>query len=101
MDASTGITPAPALSARSYVDPEAFVRAPRRDGRPRCFYNVCQHRGHALAGRTGRTRVFAPEHTVQEFCNWLVAVENHNECYHCGHVHKAFSDEMIDHVPHR
>lgn len=147
-----------------------------RDGQLRCFYNVCQHRGHTLVSDTGRTkvlvcpyhawtyelegplraapggkrtpgfdpsticltevrleeflgfvfvnfddsaqsmdtiysgvreaalalcpdieeRVFAHEHDAQEHCNWLVAVENYNECYHCGHVHKAFSDGVID-----
>ncbi|MEM6550441.1 MAG: aromatic ring-hydroxylating dioxygenase subunit alpha [Pseudomonadota bacterium] len=147
-----------------------------RDGTLRCFYNVCQHRGHSLVAETGRARVLvcpyhawtydldgrlrgapgsrkvagfdrssvcltglrlevflgfvfvnfdeeaaemevlypgvaaaaralcpdiedrihAHEHDAQEFCNWLVAVENYNECYHCGHVHKAFSDGVID-----
>lgn len=147
-----------------------------RDGRLRGFYNVCQHRGHALVQETGRTRVlvcpyhawayeldgrlraapggkttpgfakdcvrltevrldvllgfvfvnldddaapmretypgveeaaralcptiearaFAHEHSAPEFCNWLVAVENYNECYHCGHVHKAFAQGVID-----
>ena len=147
-----------------------------RDGKLRCFYNVCQHRGHMMVEGTGRTRVlvcpyhawtyeldgrlraapgsqatsgfdksaicltevrldvflgfvfinfdqdaatmetsfpgvkeavrrlcpdidtrrFAHEHDTQEFCNWLVAVENYNECYHCGHVHKAFADGVID-----
>ena len=147
-----------------------------RDGVLRCFYNVCQHRGHTLVEETGRTRVlvcpyhawtyeldgrlraapgaqgspgfdkskicltevrlevflgfafvnfdadakpmaetypgvaaaaralcpdiedriFAHEHEAEEYCNWLVAVENYNECYHCGHVHKAFSDGVID-----
>ena len=86
--------------AFTLLDQDLFVTR-GRDGRLRCFYNVCQHRGHALVERTGRTRVFAHEHTAQEFCNWLVAVENYNECYHCGHVHKAFSDGMIDHVPRR
>ena len=147
-----------------------------RDGAVRCFYNVCQHRGHPLVSETGRAgvlvcpyhawsyeldgrlraapgskavpgfdtakicltelpvddflgfiftsldpdiapmaelypgireavlelcpdienRCFAHEHNAQEFCNWLVAVENYNECYHCGHVHKAFGDGIID-----
>jgi len=147
-----------------------------RDGLLRCFYNVCQHRGHSLVEGSGRTRVlvcpyhawsyeldgrlraapgsqalsgfdrsaicltgvrlevflgfvfvnlapqakpmaecypdvadavlafcpdieervFAHEYSAQEFCNWLVAVENYNECYHCGHVHKAFSEGVID-----
>ncbi|MEM7669414.1 MAG: aromatic ring-hydroxylating dioxygenase subunit alpha, partial [Pseudomonadota bacterium] len=135
-----------------------------RDGDLRCFYNVCQHRGHTLVEETGRARVlvcpyhawtyelegalraapgsrtvvgfdkskicltevrldlflgfvfvnfdedadpmsiafpgvteavlalcpdieeriFAHEHDAREYCNWLVAVENYNECYHCG-----------------
>ncbi len=147
-----------------------------RDGGVRCFYNVCQHRGHPLVSETGRARVlvcpyhawsyeldgrlrsapgskavpgfdvsevcltelrvdtflgfvfvsldpeiapiadlypgvadavralcpviaerrFAHEHAAHEFCNWLVAVENYNECYHCGHVHKSFADGVID-----
>lgn len=147
-----------------------------RDGKVRCFYNVCQHRGHSLVAGSGRSRVlvcpyhawayeldgrlraapnstatpgfdrskicltevradiflgfvfvnldpgaapmaetypgvreaaldlcpdieaqaFAHEHDAREFCNWLVAVENYNECYHCGHVHKAFADGVID-----
>ena len=41
-------------------------------------------------------RVFAHEHTAEEGCNWLVAVENYNECYHCGHVHRSFSNGVID-----
>ena len=157
------------------MDQDLFV-ARGRDGVLRCFYNVCQHRGHTLVQDTGRTRVlvcpyhawtyelsgklraapgsqnmpgfdkskicltevrlevflgfvfvhfdgdakpmdewfpgvrdaattlcpdieekiFAHEHEAQEFCNWMVAVENYNECYHCGHVHKAFADGVID-----
>ncbi|MEO1198720.1 MAG: aromatic ring-hydroxylating dioxygenase subunit alpha [Pseudomonadota bacterium] len=42
------------------------------------------------------TRVFADEHDAQEQCNWLVAVENYNECYHCGHVHLSFSNGVVD-----
>lgn len=41
-------------------------------------------------------RAFAHEHSAPEACNWLVAVENYNECYHCGHVHRAFSAGVID-----
>lgn len=145
-------------------------------GEIRCFYNVCQHRGHLLVQYTGRTktlvcpyhawayaldgqlkgapnakhtpgfdkssicltsvrveiylgfvfvnldmnaksmrevfpgveeavldfvpdmmaRVFADEHSVNENCNWLVAVENYNECYHCHHCHKSFSAGVVD-----
>ena len=41
-------------------------------------------------------RAPAHHHSANEHCNWLLAVENYNECYHCGHVHKAFSDGVID-----
>lgn len=161
--------------AFTLLDQDLFVMR-GRDGTLRCFYNVCQHRGHTLVEETGRTRVivcpyhawtyeldgrlraapnaqttpgfdkgricltevrveiflgfvfvnlddnaagmeesfpgvseaartlcpdiearvFAHEHEAPEHCNWLVAVENYNECYHCGHVHKAFSDGVID-----
>ncbi|MDJ0950585.1 MAG: aromatic ring-hydroxylating dioxygenase subunit alpha [Alphaproteobacteria bacterium] len=147
-----------------------------RDGAARCFYNVCQHRGHVLVEGTGRTRLlvcpyhawsyeldgalrnapgtrglpnfdresvcltevrldefcgflfvsldpdappmerafpgvaqavrafcpdvedrkFAHEHDTQESCNWLVAVENYNECYHCKVVHRDFASGVID-----
>ena len=40
-------------------------------------------------------RYFAFEHSAQEESNWLVAVENYNECYHCQHVHKAFSEGVV------
>ena len=161
--------------AFTLMDQDLFV-VRGRDGELRCFYNVCQHRGHTLVENTGRTRVlvcpyhawtyelegplraapgaktmpgfdkskicltevrldvflgfvfvnfddaakpmdtlypgvreavlklcpeiedkiFAHEHMAPEYCNWLVAVENYNECYHCGHVHKAFADGVID-----
>lgn len=161
--------------AFTLLDQDLFV-VRGRDGAIRCFYNVCQHRGHMMVEASGRTRVlvcpyhawtyeldgrlraapgsqntagfdkaricltelrietflgfvfvnfdadapdmetcfpgvaeavralcpdiearrFAHEHQAQEFCNWLVAVENYNECYHCGHVHKAFADGVID-----
>ncbi|GMG82024.1 aromatic ring-hydroxylating dioxygenase subunit alpha [Paralimibaculum aggregatum] len=45
---------------------------------------------------TIEARRFAHEHSAPEHCSWLVAVENYNECYHCGHVHKAFADGVID-----
>ncbi len=161
--------------AFSLLDEDLFI-VHGRDGKLRCFYNVCQHRGHSLVADSGRTRVlvcpyhawsyelngtlraapgarasagfnraavcltevrlevflgfifvnldddalpmcehypgveravralcpdveerrFAHEHEAQEHCNWLVAVENYNECYHCGHVHRAFSDGVIN-----
>jgi phenylpropionate dioxygenase-like ring-hydroxylating dioxygenase large terminal subunit len=146
------------------------------DGVVRCFFNVCQHRGHVLLQGSGRTRVvvcpyhawsyaldgklrnvsrardipgfdrldiglpevkvevfcgfifvnfdpqsspmsstfagveravralcpdieeraFAHEHDIQEQCNWLVAIENYNECYHCKVVHPTFASGVID-----
>ena len=41
-------------------------------------------------------RAFAQEHDALEACNWLVAVENYNECYHCKVVHKTFASGVID-----
>lgn len=41
-------------------------------------------------------RVFAHEHDTRERCNWLVAVENYNECYHCKVVHPTFAAGVID-----
>lgn len=161
--------------AFTLMDQDLFVIRDR-DGALRCFYNVCQHRGHPLVENTGRARVLvcpyhawtyeldgrlraapgmeaapgfdragvclteigldvflgfvfvnfdaearrmdalhpgvreavlklcpkvedarlAHEHKAREFCNWLVAVENYNECYHCRHVHKAFSSGVVD-----
>lgn len=42
------------------------------------------------------TRIFAHEHSAHEFCSWLVAVENYNECYHCDRCHKSFSSGVVD-----
>ena len=41
-------------------------------------------------------RRFAHEHTADEGCNWLTAVENYNECYHCKVAHKDFAEGIID-----
>ena len=41
-------------------------------------------------------QVFAQEHDALEACNWMVAVENYNECYHCKVVHKTFASGVID-----
>lgn len=41
-------------------------------------------------------REFVHEHTAEEFCNWLVAVENYNECYHCKVAHPSFAVGVID-----
>ena len=41
-------------------------------------------------------RQFAHEHTADEGCNWLIAVENYNECYHCKMVHREFAKGVID-----
>ncbi len=41
-------------------------------------------------------RKYAYHHTADEGCNWFVAVENYNECYHCGHCHPSFAKGVID-----
>lgn len=41
-------------------------------------------------------RVFADDRYLDEACNWLVSVENYNECYHCQHVHATFSAGIVD-----
>ncbi len=43
-----------------------------------------------------KSRKYAYHHTADEGCNWFVAVENYNECYHCGHCHPAFAKGIID-----
>jgi phenylpropionate dioxygenase-like ring-hydroxylating dioxygenase large terminal subunit len=42
------------------------------------------------------SRSFASEHTADEGCNWLTAIENYNECYHCKVVHAEFAKGIID-----
>lgn len=34
-------------------------------------------------------------HDSPEACNWKVAVENYNECYHCRFVHPSFTKGVI------
>ncbi len=41
-------------------------------------------------------RKHAFEHTADEGCNWFVAVENYNECYHCANCHPEFAKGIID-----
>ncbi len=41
-------------------------------------------------------RRYAYQHSADEGCNWFVAVENYNECYHCGHCHPSFAKGVID-----
>ena len=36
------------------------------------------------------------EYDFDEECNWLVAVENYNECYHCRNVHKDLVKGVFD-----
>ncbi len=43
-----------------------------------------------------RQRRFAEEFSAREGCNWLVAVENYNECYHCKTAHPDFAKGIID-----
>jgi carnitine monooxygenase subunit len=41
-------------------------------------------------------RQYAYHHSADEGCNWFIAVENYNECYHCGHCHPSFARGIID-----
>jgi len=41
-------------------------------------------------------RKYAYHHSVDEGCNWFVAVENYNECYHCSNRHPSFAAGVID-----
>jgi len=41
-------------------------------------------------------RRYASHHSADEGCNWLTAVENYNECYHCKTCHAEFAKGIID-----
>jgi len=41
-------------------------------------------------------RKYAHHHEADEGCNWLTAVENYNECYHCKACHASFAKGIID-----
>jgi phenylpropionate dioxygenase-like ring-hydroxylating dioxygenase large terminal subunit len=41
-------------------------------------------------------RQYAYHHQADEGCNWLTAVENYNECYHCKACHAEFAKGIID-----
>ncbi len=41
-------------------------------------------------------RRYATHHEADEGCNWLTAVENYNECYHCKACHASFAKGIID-----
>ena len=43
-----------------------------------------------------QNKKFAHEFTADEGCNWLTAVENYNECYHCKMAHPQFAKGIID-----
>jgi len=43
-----------------------------------------------------KQQVHAYEHSIEEGCNWLIAVENYNECYHCKVAHPDFAKGIID-----
>lgn len=38
----------------------------------------------------------AHEHSALEQCNWMLAVENYNECYHCKVAHATFASGVVD-----
>jgi len=46
-------------------------------------------------------RQYAYHHTADEGCNWFVAVENYNECYHCANCHPSFARGIIDPATYR
>lgn len=153
-----------------------IVLAKDKKGQLKCFYNVCQHRGHKLAEGSGNRKLlvcpyhrwsydldgnlkaapnsnrvagfdmsaicltsikvenflgfvfinldpeaksmdetypgirdeilalcpdveerkYAHHHEADEGCNWLTAVENYNECYHCKTCHASFAKGIID-----
>ncbi len=41
-------------------------------------------------------RKYAYHHEADEGCNWMTAVENYNECYHCKACHASFAKGIID-----
>ncbi|MEM7565372.1 MAG: aromatic ring-hydroxylating dioxygenase subunit alpha [Pseudomonadota bacterium] len=41
-------------------------------------------------------RRYAYHHEADEGCNWMTAVENYNECYHCKTCHAEFAKGIID-----
>jgi len=45
---------------------------------------------------TVERRKYAHHYEADEGCNWLTAVENYNECYHCKTCHGAFAKGIID-----
>ena len=45
---------------------------------------------------TVEQRKYAHHYEADEGCNWLTAVENYNECYHCKACHASFAKGIID-----
>ncbi|MEM8498566.1 MAG: aromatic ring-hydroxylating dioxygenase subunit alpha [Pseudomonadota bacterium] len=41
-------------------------------------------------------RLHADKASLIKHSNWLVAVENYNECYHCKNVHSALSSGVVE-----
>lgn len=39
---------------------------------------------------------FAESYSIVKEANWLVAVENYNECYHCKVAHPTFASGVVD-----
>lgn len=48
----------------------------------------------AIAPKTP-ARMLSHRRTHHINANWKLAVENYNECYHCLHVHKAFTSGVV------
>lgn len=43
----------------------------------------------------GADRVLTHTNATVVECNWKLAVENYNECYHCPNVHRAFTTGVV------
>ena len=69
------------------LDPDALAMAEVYPGVERAIRALCPDIDE---------RSFAHEHAAVERCNWLVGVENYNECYHCKVVHQTFASGVID-----
>jgi phenylpropionate dioxygenase-like ring-hydroxylating dioxygenase large terminal subunit len=69
------------------LDPEALAIGELFPGVERAIRALCPEI---------ETHGLAQENDAREDCNWLVAVENYNECYHCKVVHRAFASGVIE-----
>lgn len=74
-----------------------FVFVNLDDGAPTLDDSYPQVREAALALCPDlESRRLAHAFSAREACNWVAAVENYNECYHCPTAHKSFAEGVID-----